>query len=195
MPEESLSTEDLKIIAAEKAGWSPQQKYLRGILAGGTFCFQSQQILLEAGIDVHSNSPFDPKFKLEHPDRSIGHTIVDMGDDYYMVGKPHPMIDGTMRSRRILAESQDPQLAVLYLDFILGYNASMDPVGDLMDSIKEAQRIVRQRGESLTVIASICGTDADPQDLKLQEKMLRETGVLVYRSNARATDVCARLLA
>lgn len=105
------------------------------------------------------------------------------------------MIDGTMRSRRILAECQDPQLAVLYLDFILGYNSSMDPVGDLMDSIREAQRVIRQRGGSLTVVASICGTDSDPQDLKLQEKMLREAGVLVYRSNTRATEVCARLLA
>jgi FdrA protein len=132
---------------------------------------------------------------LEHADLSIEHTIVDMGDDFYMVGKPHPMIDGTMRKRRILAESHNPQMAVLYLDFILGYNASMDPVGELVDAIREAKRISRQRGGALMVLASICGTEADPQDLKLQEKMLREAGVLVYRSNAQAAAACCRLLA
>jgi FdrA protein len=192
--EGDLTPQDLKELAEEKVAWSPEQKYLRGILAGGTFCYQSQQILREAGISVHSNSPLDPKYRLEHPDRSVAHTIVDMGDDFYMVGKPHPMIDGTMRKRRILAESRDPQMAVLYLDFILGYNASMDPVGELVEAIQEAKRTARQRGGALTVLASICGTQSDPQDLKLQEKLLREAGVLVYRSNALAATACCRLL-
>lgn len=189
-----LTPADLKSLSEEKSAWSPEQKYLRGILAGGTFCYQSQQILREAGIGVHSNSPLEPKYKLDHPDRSLEHTIVDMGDDFYMVGKPHPMIDGTMRKRRILAESQDPQMAILFLDFILGFNASMDPVGELVDAIREAKRISRQRGGALTVLASICGTEDDPQDLKLQEMMLREAGVLVYRSNAQASAACCRLL-
>jgi FdrA protein len=193
--EEKFNKYEEKLLGDESRAWSPDQKYLRGILAGGTFCYQTQQILLDHGIIVHSNSPIEPNCKLDHPDRSIEHTVVDMGDDFYMVGRPHPMIDGTMRKRRILAECQDPQIAVLYLDFILGYNASMDPVGELVDAIRSAKKIYRQRGGSLTVLASICGTDEDPQDLKLQEKILREAGVLVYRSNARAAAACCRLLA
>lgn len=193
-PEAGLTTAEQSILTREQAGWSPEQKYLRGILAGGTFCYQSQQILREAGIIVHSNSPFEPKYELAHPDRSIEHTIVDMGADFYMVGKPHPMIDGTMRRRRIMTESKDPQMAVLFLDFILGYNASMDPVGELVDAIQEAKHISKQCGGALTVVASVCGTDADLQDLGLQVKMLREAGVLVYRSNGRAATVCSRLL-
>jgi succinyl-CoA synthetase alpha subunit len=189
-----LSQAEQELLERELAARSPDQKYLRGILAGGTFCYQSQQIFREAGIRVYSNSPFDQKNKLDHPDRSVKHTIVDMGDDYYMVGKPHPMIDGTMRKRRILAECQDPHVAILYLDFILGYNASMDPVGELVDSIREAKRQVGRRGGSLTVVASICGTDADPQDLRLQETILREAGVIVYHSNAQASGACCRLL-
>lgn len=192
--EGSPSPDDLKTLSQEKAAWSPEQKYLRGILAGGTFCFQSQLIMREAGIKVYSNSPFETKYKLAHPDRSIEHTIIDMGDDFYTVGKPHPMIDGTMRRRRILAECQDPKMAVLYLDFILGYNVSMDPVGELLDAMIEAKQIYKQRGGALTVVASICGTEADPQDMKLQEKMLREAGVLVYHSNTRAAAACAWLL-
>jgi FdrA protein len=99
-----------------------------------------------------------------------------------------------MRKRRILSESQDPQVAILYLDFILGYNASMDPVGELVEAIRDARRLSRLRGGGLTVVASICGTEADPQDLALQERMLREAGALVYRSNARASAACCRLL-
>jgi succinyl-CoA synthetase alpha subunit len=178
----------------EKKGWSPEQKYLRGILAGGTFCYQSQQILGAAGLTIHSNSPIEAKNRLEYPDRSREHTLVDMGEDFYMVGKPHPMIDGTMRRKRILAESRDPQVAVLYLDFILGYNASMDPVGELLDAILEAKRISKQRGGSLTVVASVCGTEDDPQVLGLQMKMLKEAGVLVFRSNALASAALCELL-
>jgi succinyl-CoA synthetase alpha subunit len=194
IPATELTPEVLAAIRKEKQAWSPEQKYLRGILAGGTFCYQSQQILIDAGLTIHSNSPFEPRYKLEHPDQSREHTIVDMGDDFYMLGKPHPMIDGTMRRRRILAESRDPQVAVLYLDFILGYNASMDPAGELVEALREAKQVTRQRGGSLTVVASVCGTETDPQDLNLQVKMLREAGVLVFRSNAQASAACAELL-
>ncbi len=194
LPVAGLAPEDLAAILKEKKAWSPEQKYLRGILAGGTFCYQSQQILREAGYTVHSNNPFDQEYRLADPDKSIEHTIVDMGDDYYTVGKPHPMIDGTLRKRRILAESRDPQVAVLYLDYILGYNASMDPVGELLDAIREAKRSSGLRGGALTVVASVCGTEGDPQDLNLQIKMLQEAGALVFRSNALASAACCELL-
>ena len=148
----------------------------------------------EAGITIHSNSPFDRKNNLADPDQSIEHTIVDMGDDIYTIGKPHPMIDGTLRKRRILAESRDPQVAVLYLDFILGYNASMDPIGELVDAIREAKWNSEQRGSTLTVVASVCGTEADPQDVDLQIKLLQEAGGLVFRSNALACTALCELL-
>jgi len=194
VPGKDLSAEDLALIVDEQTSWSPDQKYLRGILAGGTFCYQSQQILQEAGINIYSNNPLDNKYKLAQPDLSIENTIVDMGDDFYTVGKPHPMIDSTMRRQRILVESRDPKVAILFLDFILGYNASMDPVGDLVDVIQEAKLIYKQHAGALTIVASVCGTDGDPQDLNMQIKMLRETGVLVYRSNALASKVCCKLL-
>ena len=194
IPAGGLTLADLAAIQKEKQAWLPEQKYLRGILAGGTFCYQSQQILRAAGITINSNSPFDQKDRLADPNQSFEHSIVDMGDDVYMVGKPHPMIDGTQRKRRILAESRDRQVAVLYLDFILGYNASMDPVGELLDAILEAKRISGQRGGALTVVASVCGTEADPQDVGLQIEMLREAGALVYRSNALASAACCELL-
>ena len=191
----SLNGDDLdEMRKSESAGWSGEQRYLRGLFAGGTFCYQSQQILREAGFQVYSNSPLDKRFGLEHPEKSREHSLVDMGDDFYTRGKPHPMIDGTWRSQRILSEAQDPSVAVLLLDFILGYNASLDPVGDLIEAIIEAKNIAAKRGGYLSVVASICGTDGDRQDLSLQSKMLREAGVLVFQSNARAVSFCAEML-
>lgn len=190
----SLTAQELEEIARERASWHPRQKYLRGVLAGGTFCYQSQQILRDAGMTVHSNAPLESKHKLMDSDCSREHTIVDMGADEYTVGRPHPMIDGMLRKQRILTEAQDPETAILLLDFILGYNASMEPVAELLDAIREAKQAVEYRGGRLTVVASICGTDGDPQILDLQSNLLKDAGVFVFQSNAKATAFCCELL-
>ena len=189
-----LLAEEQARLTQEKAAWSPEQKHLRGLFAGGTFCYQTQHILNEAGIATYSNAPLEPRYALADPDVSREHTVVDMGDDYYTLGKPHPMIDSTLRRQRILTEGRDPQVAVLLLDFILGYNAATDPVGDLLDAILEARQNAQRHGRHLTIVASICGTDGDPQDLRLQTQMLGEGGVIVFQSNARAAAFCCGLL-
>jgi FdrA protein len=169
-------------------------KFLRGVFAGGTFCYQSQQILREAGIPVYSNAPVEKTFGLASPTQSFKHTIIDMGDEFFMVGRPHPMIDGSQRALRILQETRDPSVGILLLDFILGFNSSMDPVGELIDSIQESQKIARSRGDELEVVASICGTDNDLQDIQMQTKLLIECGVTVFPSNVLATKHCVDLL-
>lgn len=170
------------------------QKYIRGVFAGGTFCFQAQQILKDAGIKVYSNTPIEKNLKLAHPDTSKENSLVDMGDEYYMVGRPHPMINGSQRALRILREARDPEVAVILLDFILGYNASMDPVGELVDAIQEARKLAGQQGGYLEIVSSICGTNEDPQDLILQTRMLKNCGVIVFQSNAEAVQYCVELL-
>ncbi len=189
-----FTLQELEWMSREMASWSSQQKYIRGLFAGGTFCYQSQQIFRDAHIPVYSNVPLDLKYRLADPDHSTEHTIIDMGDDHYTVGKPHPMIDGTMRKQRILAEGRDRQVAILLLDFILGYNASMNLVGELLEAIIEAKQLAQKRGGGLTVVASICGTEDDPQDLSLQTRMLKESGVIVFRSNAKAAQFCRDLI-
>jgi FdrA protein len=167
-------------------GYSATQKYLRGLFAGGTFCYQTQQIFHSHGYELYSNAPLDKKMLVAHPTHSQGHCVIDMGDDYFTQGKPHPMIDGTERRKRILEEARDPELKVLLLDFVLGYNASMDPAGELADAIREAREMVKTRKGNLPVVTSICGTDQDPQDLILQIQILKEAGAVVFHSNARA---------
>jgi len=192
--QDQFTMEELERMSREMASWSTQQNYIRGLFAGGTFCYQSQQIFHDAGIPVYSNVPLDLKYKLVNPDFSIKDTLVDMGDDYYTVGRPHPMIDVTMRKQRILVECRDPQVAILLLDFVLGYNASMDPVGELLEAIIAAKQMARKRGGELTVVASICGTEDDPQDIGLQIRMLQENGVIVFPSNAKAANFCCNLI-
>ena len=137
-----------------KKGSKKDQKYLRGVFAGGTFCYQAQQILKNNGIRVYSNTPIEKSLKLDHPDTSKYNTIVDMGEEYYMVGRPHPMIDSSQRAIRILREARDPEVAIILVDFILGYNSSMDPVGDLADAIIEAHKLAEQQGRTLEIVAS-----------------------------------------
>jgi FdrA protein len=147
-----------------------------------------------SGIMVYSNAPIDKTRQLTHPDKSIENTIVDMGDEFYMVGRPHPMIDSSQRAGRILKEAQDPQVTVILLDFILGYNASMDPVGELVETILEAKKIAESQGRRLEFVASICGTSTDPQDLAMQIQLLKECGMTVFTSSAAAVQFCVGLL-
>ena len=113
---------------------------------------------------------------------------MDMGDDIYTRGRPHPMIDGSQRARRILAEADDPQVAVILLDFILGYNASMDPVSDLLPAIQMAQQKAQARGGNITFVASITGTELDPQGYDSQKQALHAADVITFMSNAAATE-------
>lgn len=182
------------LVARERAGMAPEQKYIRGIFAGGTFCYQTQQVMRDADLVVHSNAPLEGMLRLADPLRSVDHTLVDMGAEVFTQGRPHPMIDATLRRERILAEAQDPQVAVLLLDFILGYNASLDPVGDLLGTIAEAKHTASQRGGFLSVAASVCGTEGDPQNLQGQTRALEEAGVVVLPSSAQAA-LFSRMLA
>ena len=96
------------------------------------------------------------------------------------------MIAATNRRERILIEAEDSRIAVLLLDFILGFNASPDPAGDLVEAIIAAKSRATEAGRHLSIVASICGTDEDPQGLEKQEQLLRDAGVVVFPSNAQA---------
>jgi FdrA protein len=189
-----LDQEDRKLAREIREQWSSEQQFIRGLFAGGTFCYQSQQILAEAGFETYSNAPLESRNKLAHLAESREHTLIDMGDEQYTLGRPHPMIDGTMRKQRLLSEGQDPAVAVILLDFILGFNASENPVGELLGSILEAKQTMKAGGGELAVVASICGTDGDPQIMEHQRDQLEKAGVIVFQSNARATLFCSELL-
>jgi FdrA protein len=163
----------------------PMRRFIRGVFAGGTFCYESQLLLRQRGFAASSNTPVASNSKLEDIWHSTGHTLVDMGDDDFTRGRPHPMIDPTLRNQRILAELNDPQTAVVLFDLVLGYGASTEPARELLELIEHAR--LQAAGKDLPVLIShVCGTEADPQVRSRQVDTLREAGVLVAGCNAQA---------
>jgi FdrA protein len=167
-----------------------QQRHIRGLFAGGTLCYQSQAIFLRSGLVVHSNAALPGMLELPDPWTSRGSSFVDMGAEVFVAGRPHPMIDSSLRAKRVEQEGADPTVALVLLDFILGAISSRDPVGDLLPSIVRAQEAQRRRGAQLCVAASVCGTDGDAQGLQAQRQTLADAGVAVLHSNAQAAAFC-----
>ena len=181
------------LVSREREGMNALQKYARGLFAGGTFCYQAQQVFKDAGLTVFSNAPIAGNHKLSDTMTSREHSLIDMGADEFTVGRPHPMIDSRLRRDRLLAEAKDPEVAVLVLDFLLGFNASTDPVGELAPAIAHAKDEVKKRGGFLCVIASVCGTGEDPQGLDQQIARLEKEGVVVLPSSAQAARFASLL--
>jgi len=143
---------------------------------------------------IFSNVPLDKANQLPDSLHSQGHTAVDLGEEEFTVGRPHPMIDNDLRIRRMLQEAHDPEVAVLMLDVVLGYGAHPDPAAELGPAICQARQIAQEASRELAVVASITGTEGDPQVLKRQAGELGEAGVVVCDSNAAAARFVAKLL-
>ncbi len=173
---------------------APEQRHIRGLFAGGTLCYQSQAIFRRAGLAVCSNAPLSGMRQLPDPWVSLGDSFVDLGAGLFVEGRPHPMIDASLRRERLEQEGQDPSVAVLLLDFILGAMSSGDPVGGLLEAILGAQHAAIRKGGRLCVVASVCGTEDDPQGLQNQTRALEEAGVLVFPSHALAAAFCVEVM-
>ena len=175
--------------------FAPAQRYLRGLFSGGTFCTEAQVALHSLGISSRSNVPLDPALALARLDRAEQHTMLDLGDDDFTVGKPHPMIDPSSRVARIAQEAADPETAVILLDIVLGYAGHADPAGALSTAIRDARALATRGGRELAVVAFVCGTEEDPQRRSAQEKSLRDAGALLASSSTQAAALAARLVA
>jgi succinyl-CoA synthetase alpha subunit len=189
------SDEQIKEMAEEAVqGMNAQQKYLRGIYGGGTYCDEAMHVLEGMIGGVYSNVPFSDELRLEDSHRSVKNTIVDYGEEEFTLGRPHPVIDPSVRQPAIMREANDPEVAVLLFDFVLSPAGYIDPVGALLDEIKAAMEAAEKRGGKLAVIASICGTDADPQNLILQKEKLIRAGVWVCQTNYRAAMLAGEII-
>lgn len=161
--------------------------WIRGLFCGGTLCAEAQLVLQEAGLELRSNAPV-PGAR-ESGGKASGHVLLDLGDDEYTQGRPHPMIDPELRNRMLGEALADPCVGVVLLDVVIGYGAHADPAGLVAAAMRRARR------SGALVVASVTGTEADPQVYSRQVASLREAGVLVAGSNAEAAEAAAASLA
>jgi FdrA protein len=104
------------------------------------------------------------------------------------------MIDHRLRNERLMKEAHDPEVAVILLDIVLGYGSHPDPAAEMVPVIQKARDLAADGGRHLAVIAFVCGTTADPQNLSRQEAALREAGVILAESNAQAVRMAASVV-
>ncbi len=173
----------------------PGQKHLRGLFSGGTLCYESQVIWRDNfEMEVYSNAPLDKHFKMKDSTRSEGDCVIDLGEEEFTVGRPHPMIDNDLRVRRILQEAADPSVAVIMLDVVIGYGAHPDPAAELGDAILKARAAAKKDGREVLFVASVTGTEEDPQCLSRTTDMLQAAGVHVLKDNAMASRLAGYLI-
>jgi FdrA protein len=169
---------DMAALATQVAArLAPSQTAIRGLYSGGSLAGEAKIVLgAILGHDRHDQ-------------------ILDLGDDEFTVGRPHPMIDPRLRNEHIVAVAAEADVAVLLLDVVLGYGSHPDPAEALAPAIADAMALAIASGRNLLVVASVCGTDQDPQDLQRQERILAQTGVMLETSNARAAMLAASIAA
>ncbi|MEW6661088.1 MAG: acyl-CoA synthetase FdrA [Bacillota bacterium] len=178
----------------EAAAMAPFQRWVRGLFGGGTLCDEAMFLLGPVTGGIFSNVAVDSRWQLPDPLVSKEHTMLDMGDDFFTVGRPHPMIEPVLRVSRLFQEAADPEVAVVLMDVVLGYGSHRDPAGVLAPAIAEAKETARLAGRYLSLVVSLCGTDQDPQNLAEQERQLAEAGALVLPTNAEAALLAAEII-
>jgi FdrA protein len=171
-----------------------RQKYLRGIYSGGTFCYETQFVVREILGPVWSSTPVDKAFCLKDSWVSQEHTVIDLGDDEFTQGRPHPMIDHRTRHDRILQEATDPETAVILFDLVIGYGSHLNPAAEISNSIKAAREIAAKDDRNIHFVGFVCGTDLDLQNLNEQIKVLEAAGVQLADSNTGAARLAANLI-
>jgi len=186
--EEALQAQAKDLRAALKL----EKKYLRGLFSGGTLCYEAQVIWRDMLKEpVLSNAPLQKENQLADSLHSVKHTCVDLGEEEFTVGRPHPMIDNDLRIRRLLQEARDPEVAVIMLDVVIGYGAHPDPASELGPAIRQTKQLANRE---LIVVASVTGTEQDPQRLSAQVTALQSAGVIVCDSNAAAAKLVAMIV-
>jgi FdrA protein len=167
---------------------------LRGLFCGGTLADEAMLVASSELGGIRSNIPLSPELALGPDLAAEGHVVIDFGDDELTRGRPHPMIDPTLRHERIAREAADPHCGVLLLDLVLGHGAHPDPAPEVAAAIHGARQTAASQGRDLPVVVSLTGTRGDPQGLVRTARALADAGAAVFLSNAQATRYAVQLL-
>jgi FdrA protein len=176
----AYSLTDREIVLEKMEGQT--KGYLRGLFSGGTLAYQALLGLQNVLSPIFSNAPINKHQTLRDPLKSKAHTIVDLGEDVFTVGRLHPMLDNDLRIRRLHQEMEDPDTRMILLDVVLGEGAHHDPASELAPAIAKAKK----KRKDVEFIAIVIGTNEDPQDIEAQIEQLEKVGVRIFRSTVEA---------
>jgi len=160
---------------------------VRGFFTGGTLCYEAQVVLSRSLGPVYSNIPLRQELALPAPPGA--HVCLDLGEEEYTRGRPHPMIDPSARREIMLEQAGGGDVAVVLLDVVLGYGSHPDPAGEIADTCAELI------ADGAAVVAYVLGTRGDPQDFDRQRRTLGEVGAIVTESSAQAARAAAAIAA
>ncbi len=171
-------------------------KWMRGLFSGGTLCQEAAELAAPIlGEGCSSNLPIQGFNLLSAGEPSTGHAFWDFGADEFTVGRPHPMMAPELRMERLVRELCDPDVGVVLLDMVIGYGAASNQAELMAEALTEAARRTDGRSRQKMVVTSVCGTEKDTPSRSAQVQILRENGVAVLESNARAAVWAARVAA
>jgi FdrA protein len=199
--EPDLTQTAARVVAATGSAWTAPEHwegavpagreggFLRGLFVGGTLCEEAMLVATDRLGPIHSNIPLDPGWAVDEDLSLHHHALLDLGDDRFTRGRPHPMIDSSTRLGLLRAQVADPHTSVVLLDVVLGLGAEPDPAGELEAAVSSAT------GQGVPVVAGVIGTRDDPQGLRTQVARLVDAGAWVHLSNAAATRCALDLLA
>jgi len=154
-------------------------RHVLGLFSGGSLAHEAVTLLEPALGPVSGNVGHGPA------ERSGGHAVLDLGEEEYTQGRPHPMVDLDVRLGLLAEAAEDPGIGCVVLDVVLGHGAHPDPASGLAGAVAAVAR-------RAVVVARVCGTPGDPQDAGRQAEILREAGAVVAPSNAGAVRLALR---
>jgi FdrA protein len=165
--------------------------FLRGLFSGGTLAYEALLDLSPRVAPLRSNLKAAGVLPLPSLAASTAHTVLDLGDDAFTVGRLHPMMDPGLLLARLRQEAADPAVGAIVFDVVLGDGAHPDPASELAPAIAE----VRALRPELAMVAIVVGTEEDPQGLAGQVERLAAAGAQVVTGVREAIERAAASVA
>lgn len=172
-----------KLAKSEKSKIKKSQKYVKGLFSGGTFCQEAYNILSKHFKGISTN-----------PREKRGHVLIDMGAEEFTKGRPHPMIDYTLRCEKLFEEAIKPATVVMLFDIVLGYGSNPDPAEEIMPAVKKIREFEKKKNIHVPLVCNLCGTAEDFQGYSVQKKKLEKAGILVFLTCAQASKFAVKML-
>jgi FdrA protein len=162
---------------------------IKAYYSGGTLAGEAAMLINES---VYS----DGEMKNEHGYmfKKDGFEVIDLGDDEYTQGKPHPMIDPTVRVQYMEKAMEDKSTSVILFDLVLGYGSHEDMANALAPSIEKLKKQAKAENRKIHFVTTVCGTNKDPQNYENQKKIMEEAGVIVCDTNNMAVEKALSLI-